>query len=83
LDWRWHQRALSYGCMMAVNPDAHSVREIDLTRWGVKMARKGGVPKEKIINTFGGPALSDFFRSRRGQTASPSQRTQRKQVGAH
>ncbi|MGB3038328.1 MAG: PHP domain-containing protein [Methyloceanibacter sp.] len=41
LDWRWHQRALELGCMMSINPDAHSTDEIDLTHWGVEMARKG------------------------------------------
>ena len=41
LDWRWHQRALELGCMMSINPDAHSTAEIDLS---VEMARKGGVP---------------------------------------
>ena len=45
LDWRWHGRALELGCMMSINPDAHSTNEIDLTHWGVEMARKGGVPK--------------------------------------
>jgi DNA polymerase (family X) len=35
---------------MSINPDAHSIAEIDLTRWGVEMARKGGVPKERVIN---------------------------------
>ena len=24
LDWRWHRRALEFGCMMSINPDAHS-----------------------------------------------------------
>jgi DNA polymerase (family 10) len=24
LDWRWHQAALGVGCMMSINPDAHS-----------------------------------------------------------
>ena len=50
LDWRWHQRALDLGCMMSINPDAHSTSEIDLTHWGVEMARKGGVPKERVLN---------------------------------
>jgi DNA polymerase (family 10) len=44
LDWRWHGRALELRCMMSINPDAHSTDEIDLTHWGVEMARKGGVP---------------------------------------
>ena len=50
LDWRWHETALRLGCMMSINPDAHSTREIDLTHWGVEMARKGGVPKERVLN---------------------------------
>jgi DNA polymerase (family 10) len=24
LDWRWHGRALDLGCVMSINPDAHS-----------------------------------------------------------
>jgi DNA polymerase (family X) len=44
LDWRWHRPALELGCMLSINPDAHATDEIDMTRWGVKMARKGGVP---------------------------------------
>jgi DNA polymerase (family X) len=40
LDWRWHQRGLELGCMFSINPDAHSIAEIDLMRWGLAMARK-------------------------------------------
>src|SRR5215211_9541925 len=50
LDWRWHGRALELGCMMSINPDAHSTDELDLTHWGVEMARKGGAPKERVLN---------------------------------
>jgi DNA polymerase (family X) len=50
LDWRWHETGLQIGCLMAINPDAHSSREIDLTHWGVEMARKGGVPKDRVLN---------------------------------
>jgi DNA polymerase (family 10) len=57
LDWRWHARALELGCMMSINPDAHSIDEIDLTHWGVEMARKGGVPKDRVLNCL---ALSEF-----------------------
>ena len=44
LDWRWHRKALDYGCIFSINPDAHSIRELDHMHWGVEMARKGGVP---------------------------------------
>jgi DNA polymerase (family 10) len=50
LDWRWHRRALELGCMMSINPDAHSTSEIHLTHWGVEMARQGGVSKSRVLN---------------------------------
>jgi DNA polymerase (family 10) len=57
LDWRWHARALQYGCIMSINPDAHSTDELELTHWGVEMARKGGVPKDRVLNCL---ALGEF-----------------------
>ena len=52
LDWRWHQAALDFGCMMSINPDAHSIRELDHMHWGVEMARKGGVPADRVLNAM-------------------------------
>lgn len=43
LDWRWHRTALDFGCLLSINPDAHSIAELDHMHWGVEMARKGGV----------------------------------------
>jgi DNA polymerase (family 10) len=34
LDWRWHRRALELGCMLSINADAHSIRELGLVKWG-------------------------------------------------
>jgi DNA polymerase (family X) len=62
LDWRWHSRALELGCMFSINPDAHSTSELDLTRWGVLIARKGGVPKERILNYRAPEAVAKFFK---------------------
>jgi DNA polymerase (family 10) len=52
LDWRWHQAALEFGCMMSINPDAHSIRELGHMHWGVEMARKGGVPADRVLNAM-------------------------------
>jgi DNA polymerase (family 10) len=70
LDWRWHQRALDLGCMMSINPDAHSTREIDLTHWGVEMARKGGVPANRVLNALTLPQLMQHLKKRRKAFAS-------------
>ena len=68
LDWRWHRRRMELGCMMSINPDAHSTNELDLTHWGVEMARKGGVPAERVLNAFTlGSLLQHLKRRRRMQ----------------
>jgi DNA polymerase (family 10) len=65
LDWRWHRMALDLGCMMSINPDAHSISEIDLTHWGVEMARKGAVPKERVLNCMPLDGFANYLRVRR------------------
>jgi DNA polymerase (family X) len=69
LDWRWHQRALELGCMMSINPDAHSTDEIDLTHWGVEMARKGGVPAERVLNCLSLSQITAHFAARKAEHA--------------
>jgi DNA polymerase (family 10) len=50
LDWRWLHRGLELGCRFSVNPDAHATGEIaSSTRWGVAIARKSGMPAERVI----------------------------------
>ena len=66
LDWRWHQRALELGCMVSINPDAHSTNEIDLMHWGVQMARKGGMPKDRVLNCLSLSRIATHFPARRG-----------------
>ena len=65
LDWRWHRRALDLGCMMSINPDAHSTDELDLTHWGVEMARKGGVPADRVLNALTLPRLMQHLKRRK------------------
>jgi DNA polymerase (family X) len=62
---------------MSINPDAHSTREVDLTHWGVEMARKGGVPKERVLNCLSKEEFGDYLekrRLRRRRDLAPSRR---------
>ena len=52
LDWRWCARGLELGCLFSINPDAHSTEEIDNIKWGVLMARKGAVPRDRVLNAM-------------------------------
>ena len=70
LDWRWHRRALELGCLLSINPDAHSIRELDLMRWGVALARKGGVPKERVLNAMSLAQLRQHLKRRRQRSSN-------------
>jgi DNA polymerase (family 10) len=86
LDWRWHETALRLGCLMSINPDAHSTREIDLTHWGVEMARKGGVPKDRVLNCLSKTEFADYLKRRRarggGKRPPPRRRVLRPAAGS-
>jgi DNA polymerase (family 10) len=81
LDWRWLQRAVELGCMISINPDAHSIDELDLTHWGVLMARKGMVPKERVLNCMSLAALTKFMTIRRQRCLRVPGRSGRARVG--
>ena len=65
LDWRWHRRGLELGCMFSINPDAHTIEELDLTSWGVVAARKGGISPDRVLNCLSLDDLVSFLRGRR------------------
>ncbi|UWU94185.1 DNA polymerase/3'-5' exonuclease PolX [Bradyrhizobium sp. CB1015] len=69
LDWRWHQAALGFGCMLSINPDAHSIPELDHMHWGVQMARKGGVPADRILNAMTLAEITRYLRQKRRSLA--------------
>jgi DNA polymerase (family 10) len=69
LDWRWHQVALDFGCMMSINPDAHSIPELDHMHWGVEMARKGGVPANRVLNAMKLSEIAQHLKRRRSKFA--------------
>jgi DNA polymerase (family X) len=69
LDWRWHRKAVALGCMLSINPDAHSISELDLIKWGTAVARKGGVAKENVLNAM---SLEQMLRHLRDRAASRS-----------
>lgn len=65
VDWHWHRTALKFGCMLSVNPDAHATGEIDLMKWGIAMARKGGISKDRILNCMDLAEITAFLKKRK------------------
>jgi DNA polymerase (family 10) len=52
MDWRYWPGAKRLGIHTAINPDAHSPRELDFVHNGVVIARKGWLEKKDVINTW-------------------------------
>jgi DNA polymerase (family X) len=55
--------------MLSINPDAHSIGELDQMHWGVVMARKGGVPADRVLNAMTLPEITRYFRQKRRSLA--------------
>jgi DNA polymerase (family 10) len=55
--------------MLSINPDAHSIPELDHLRPGVEMTRKGGVPADRVLNAVTLPEITRFLRQKRRSLA--------------
>jgi histidinol phosphatase-like PHP family hydrolase len=65
--------------ILGINPDAHSTEEIDNVRWGVLMARKGTVPRDRVLNALTLPQFRAHLERRK---TSPSPRKRPLRVAA-
>jgi DNA polymerase (family 10) len=64
LDWRWIDYALEQGVLISINPDAHSLEGIHDIQYGVYIARKGGLPASRTLNSFGSEQLRQYFENK-------------------
>jgi DNA polymerase (family 10) len=64
MDWRLWKRARELGVACAINPDAHSVEELQAVVFGVGIARKGWLGKADVVNTLGQKAVEARLRVR-------------------
>jgi DNA polymerase (family 10) len=57
IDWRWIDFALEKNVLISIDPDAHSIEGFDDCRYGVLVAQKAGLTKEKNLSSF---SLTEF-----------------------
>ncbi len=50
MDWRWWRRAKEKGVRCAIDPDAHSVENLQHLWFGVTQARKGWLTRADVVN---------------------------------
>ncbi len=61
LDWTLLYDAMEKGCYFSINPDAHQTETIQDMKYGVYIARKAGVIKDKVINTYNHQDILKFL----------------------
>jgi DNA polymerase (family 10) len=59
IDWRWIDYALEKNVLISVNPDAHNITGYNDCRYGILVAQKAGLTKERNLSSF---SLSEFER---------------------
>jgi DNA polymerase (family 10) len=67
MDWRWWHRARDLGVLCAINPDAHSTARLHHLGLGVRVARKGWLRREDVLNTRSSAEIETFLRTPKSQ----------------
>jgi len=52
IDWRWIDYALERNVLISIDPDAHNVDGYNDCKYGVLVAQKAGLTKEKNLSSF-------------------------------
>ncbi len=64
IDWMYIYKAMQKGAFFSINPDAHKIEGLPDMKYGVYSARKAGLLKERVINTFDLSKLKNFFQKK-------------------
>lgn len=65
LDWRWCRRAKEEGVKISINPDAHSLHELEDIYYGINIARKGWLEKGDVFNALPLEDMENILASKR------------------
>jgi DNA polymerase (family 10) len=58
--------------MISINPDAHSIGEIDNIRWGVSAARKDGLTRDMTWNAKPLKEIEQWLKRKKGSDRNPT-----------
>lgn len=62
--------AVARGCLVAINTDAHSVEECENIEHGIDIARRAGLQRERVVNTWELERLTTWLKSPKECTVS-------------
>jgi len=65
MDWRHWKKAKEKGVKCSINPDAHRTDQLQYLSYGVRLARKGWLTKDDVINTKNLSEIEDWLGMKR------------------
>ena len=65
IDWRTINQALDKGIMLSIDPDAHSIKAFMDIHYGIKIAQKTLLTKEKNLSSFNKENLQQYILSKK------------------
>ena len=65
IDWRHLEYALKKGVLISIDPDAHSIEGFADIQYGVSVAQKAMLTKERNLSSFNLRELETFLANRR------------------
>ncbi len=74
VDYDLAKRAVSAGCLFALDSDAHSTGELRFSETAIAHARLAGVPKDRVINCWPTDRLLEWAAGRRATATARSAR---------
>lgn len=65
IDWKWIPYCLEKGITLSINPDAHHIQELDYLKYGLLVAKKGGLSAKSCLNTLSLKDIKNWFEKRK------------------
>jgi DNA polymerase (family 10) len=69
MDWRWWKMAKEKGVKCSINPDAHSTRGLQDVFFGTRIARKGWLTREDVVNCLPLAQVTEALQAKRNALA--------------
>ncbi|HVE16622.1 MAG TPA: PHP domain-containing protein, partial [Chthoniobacterales bacterium] len=66
MDWRWWPLAIEKGVKCSINPDAHSTHGLQDLAFGVRIARKGWLTRNDVVNCLPLGEIEAVLQKKRG-----------------
>jgi DNA polymerase (family 10) len=67
MDWRWWPLAIEKGVKCSINPDAHSTHGLQDLAFGVRIARKGWLTRNDVVNCLPLGEIEAVLQKKRGR----------------